>query len=216
MKKLFGQINNWYHALPDKKKYVEFISAALTIPMLLTVILINLNNIKNQSKPTTANTTSTTATPIQIVITGSPGTNQPEPSTPQITSLPTTIPSPTLTLAPTPSTTACLQEIGPIEILSPQEGEIIATDKVCINVSTDSKYCPLVWSYQIDSDTWSDFSNNNICLYNLSNGPKKLQIRFKNPTTSKTLTLGRNFIYQNPNITSTPTLTPTISLTPTP
>ncbi len=212
MKKLLNKISNWYHALPDKKKYVEFISAALTIPMLLTVILINLNNIKNQSKTTTTVTPTQTTTPIQIVITGIPTENKPE------TPITKTIPSPTITPSPTstPSTATCIQEIGPIEILSPQESEIITTDKVCINVSLDSKYCPLVWSYQLDNDTWSDFSNNNICLYNLSNGKKQLQIKFKNVTTNKTLTLERNFTYQNSNITPTPTTTPTVTSTPTP
>ena len=210
MKKLFNKISNWYHALPDKKKYVEFISAALTIPMLLTVILINLNNIKNQSKTTTTATPTQTTTPIQIVITGIPTENKPE------TSITKTIPSPTITPSPTSTPATCIQEIGPIEILSPQESEIITTEKVCINVSLDSKYCPLVWSYQLDNDTWSDFSNNNICLYNLSNGKKQLQIKFKNTTTNKTLTLERNFTYQNSNVTPTPTITPTVSSTPTP
>lgn len=218
MKKIFNKIKNWYQNLTDKKKYFEIISAFLTIPMLITVIIVNTNNIKNQKK--IQNATATTATPIQVIITGSQTKeNQPTSSQPIIpTSTPklTTTPTPTSTPTPTPTvSTSCIQEIGPIEIISPQEGEIITADQVCLNVSTNPKYCPLVWSYNLDNSNWSKFNNNDICLYNLTNGPKQLQIQFKNTFTNKTVTLVRNFNYQKTS-SVTPTTTPINSPTPTP
>ena len=213
MKPIFNQIKTWYHNLPDKKKYLELISAALTVPMLLTVIIINLNNINGQkTAKTESDHPSITDTPIQVVITQTTpeeklltSANQPSPTT-------TTTPTPTLT--PSPTTTSCLPEIGPIEIISPREDEIITGDSLCLNISTSSQYCPLVCSYKINDDSWSDFNNNNICLYNLSRGSKQLQVKFKNPATNQTVTLQRNFIYQNSS--ATPTTTPTSTNTPTP
>lgn len=217
MKQFFHRLTNWYQNLPDKKKYLELFSAALTVPMLLTVIIINLNNIKGQ-KNTISSETPPTSTPIQIVITGSPSQeNSPPtlikdpPSTPTINP---TITAAATTITPSPTTPSCLQEIGPIEILSPQEGEIITTDQVCLNISTNSKYCPLVWSYKLDNGSWSEFNSNDICLYNLDNGSKQLQVQFKNTSISKTVTLARNFTYQKASAI-TPTLTPTNSPTPT-
>lgn len=215
MKQFFNRLKNWYQNLPDKKKYLELFSAALTIPMLLTVIIINLNNINGQKKTSTAETSSTTTTPIQIIITGSPEQdNKTPPPTKNSSLTPTVTPTSTATPTPSPTSTSCIQEIGPIEILSPQEGEIITTDQVCLNISTSSKYCPLVWSYKLDSGSWSEFNSNDICLYNLDNGSKQLQIQFKNISTNKTITLARNFTYQQASNT-TPTVTPTNSPTPT-
>ncbi|NCU31976.1 MAG: hypothetical protein EOM23_03350 [Candidatus Moranbacteria bacterium] len=216
MKNIFTRIKNWYQNLPDKKKYIELISAALTVPMLLTVIIINLNNIKNQNQTTTTDTSSST-TPIQIVITGTQDQENKNPP-PTEKSSPTATGSitPTSTPTSTPTPTSCINEIGPIEILSPQEGEIISTSNVCLNISTDSKYCQLVWSYKLDDDDWSEFNSNDICFYNLDSGSKQLQIKFKNTSTGNTVTLVRNFTYQNPSITSTPTVTLTNSPTPTP
>ena len=90
MKNLLLKIKNWYTKLPDKKRHFELISAILTIPMMLTVILVNFNNIESQKQKT--NNIDTTK-PIQIIITGA---NSSYPS-------PTSIPTPTPTLIPTPT-----------------------------------------------------------------------------------------------------------------
>lgn len=214
MKKKLAKIKNWFHSLVDRKKYLEIVSAFLTIPMLITVIIVNTNNIKNQKNRQTPDSGTT---PIQVIITGNP---QEDTISPKQETLPLDRVTPTAppTSTPTPTSVSCLQEIGPIDINSPQEGEIITTNNVCLNISTSSKYCPLVWSYKLNDDNWSDFSHNNICFYNLSNGQKQLQIKFKNPTTGQTVTIARNFTYQvnstSPNPTSTPT--PTLTTTPTP
>jgi len=195
IKKIFKRIQKYYVVLPDKKRYFELFAAILSVPMILTVILVNMNTI-NKSKETS--TPTPTSTPIQIVVenpaSSSNNTNPPK-------------------IEVTPTNTECKKDIGEIEILSPQEGEIITTDNVCINISTDSKYCPIAWSYKLDDSSWSNYNNNNICLYDLTAGKKNLQIKIKSTVVDKTITLERNFTYQNSSI---PTITPTNTPTPTP
>lgn len=194
MKNFIEKIRNWYHNLPEKKKYIEFITALLSVPVMLTIIILNLNSL-NQSKKQSTNTNQTT--PIQIVITEkTPSQGSPVPTQ---TITPTVIPSPTLTL------TECKKEIGPVEILSPQEGEVIAKDAVCIKLSTKSEYCPVVWSYQVNNGNWSDFTDKGICLYNLTNGEKQLQIKIKSTVSDDEITLKRNFTYTGSTFTPTAT-----------
>lgn len=190
MKNILQKIKQWYRGLHGKKKHIELMTAALSVPMMLTVILVNMNNIKAQKEK--VETATPTAAPIQVII------DNPSAST-------------TATIKTSPTKTECIKEIGPIEILSPQEGEIITTDNVCINISTDKKYCPVVWSYKLDTGTWSDFNNNDICLYNLTPGKKQLQIKIKSTIVDKSITLQRNFIYQT---TITPTATPSATTSP--
>lgn len=199
MKNLIQKIKKWYIAIPNKKRLIEIITGSLSIPMMLTVILVNFNNIKNQKTKTE---TSNAITPIQVIIDNPSNKNTATNST-----------SPILKTTIIPTKTECKKEIGPIEILSPQEGEIITTDNVCINISTDNKYCPVTWSYKIGNDNWSNFNNNDICLYNLNPGKKQLQIKIKSTIIDKTITLERNFIYQS---STTPTITPTTPVTATP
>jgi hypothetical protein len=204
MKKLFLKIKNWYTKLPDKKRHFELVSAILTIPMMLTVILVNLNNIKSQKN--VATTSTNTTTPIQVVI------DNPNSSTATASTITPTV---TATKSATPSKSDCKKDIGPIEILSPQEGEVITTNNVCINISTDNNYCPVTWSYQLGSDSdWSDYNNNNICLYNLTPGKNQLNIKVKSTVVDKTITLQRNFIYQTASATPTTTATASATITP--
>lgn len=194
IQKFFKRIQKWYVTLPDKKRYFELLTAVLSIPMILTVILVNMNTI-NKSKE--SSTPTPTSAPIQIVV-ENPASGSSNINPPKINTTPT----------PTPTKTECKKDIGEIEILSPQEGEIITSDNVCINISTDSKYCPITWSYKLDNGNWSDYNNNDICLYNLTAGKKDLQIKIKSTVVDKTITLERNFTYQN-STTPTPTTTPT-------
>jgi hypothetical protein len=198
MKKIIQNIKKWYCGLSDKKRHIELITAALSIPMMVTVILVNLNNIKSQKEQSTITPTST---PIQVVI-----------DNPNQTATTSTGASKTATASPTiiPTKTECKKDIGPIQIISPQEGEIITTDNVCINISTDKNYCPVLWSYKLGTDDWSDFNNNDICLYNLTTGQKQLQIKIKSTVVDKTITLVRNFVYQ---ISTTPIASPSATTT---
>ncbi|MDD3002641.1 MAG: hypothetical protein PHS06_02100 [Candidatus Shapirobacteria bacterium] len=194
IQKFFKRIQKWYVTLPDKKRYFELLTAILSIPMILTVILVNMSTI-NKSKE--SSTPTPTTAPIQVVV-ENPTSGSGNINPPKINITPT----------PTPTKVECKKEIGEIEILSPQEGEIITSSDLCINISTNNNYCPVVWSYKLDNDNWSEFSNNNICLYNLTSGKKTLQVKIKSTVVDKTITLQRNFTYQNSALT-TPTTTPT-------
>lgn len=187
--------------MPDKKKHLELMGALLSVPMMVTVILVNLNNIKSQKANNAP--AENAVTPIQVVI-----------SSPQEATNSQVIASTTKIVAttPTPTKTECKKEIGPVEILSPLDGEIITSDLINIDISTDSKYCPVTWSYRLGSDNWSDFSNKNISLYNLSPGKKQLQVKIKSAAGDKIVTLERNFIYKSSEtVTITPTSSPTAS-----
>lgn len=207
IEKIIQKIKKWYSTLPDKKKYFELITAVLSVPMIVTVIIVNVNSI-NKSKQT-APTTATTA-PIQVVVeapaSDSGNMNPPDNKQPK-TSI-----TPTLTPTITPTSASCKQGVGTVSISSPQEDEVVTSDNVCIIISTDSDYCGVTWSYKLDNGDWSDYSNQNICLYNLPTGQKSLQVKIKSDVVDKTVTLARNFIYKT---TSTPTTTIAPTATPT-
>lgn len=98
----------WFKKQPDKKRLIEFLTALLSVPVMITVILINLNNL-NQNKQNTTKEPQTT--PIQIVITGGIPQNRPDmrpndtnnatPTPNIIIATPTPGPSNTPTPAPT-------------------------------------------------------------------------------------------------------------------
>lgn len=112
----------WYKKLPEKKIYLEFLSALLTVPVLITVILLNIINLKKNAQPTvTSDVLSPTTVPTSAQATSqSPNpeitvkvvyitpiiepTNTISPS-PTSTPLPTDTPSPTPTIAPTSTPT---------------------------------------------------------------------------------------------------------------
>lgn len=183
LRNLKEKIKNWYRGLPDKKKYIELVTAILSVPVLITVILLNLGNLsKNKDtekfSPTPAKKEEA-VTPIQIEI----KTNESTPSS----GLPVT-------------STDCKKEVGPIEIVSPEEGQRITSDPVCLDLSyKKGEYCAYVWSYRINGGSWSDYTDKNICLYNLSSGDKKLEVRVKSIASGDEVILKRNFIYENPN-----------------
>jgi len=187
----------WYRKLPEKKKYVEFITTLLSVPVMVTVIIINLNNL-NQNKNQNASKTSSTASPIQVVITGNEK-NQPSG---HLSPPPGNISQITVSPSATPTVSQCKKQIGPVDILTPQEGEIITKDNVCIDISTKSEYCPVLWAYQLNGGDWSNFTDKDICLYNLTPGKKELQIKIKSSVSDEIVTIKREFVYQN--LTSSP------------
>ena len=191
------KIRSWYRGLPDKKKYVEFITAVLTVPVLLTVLISNLSNInsnkKNDLTPTPVPTKEVTITEKinQVSIT------------------------PTITLIPSPSVNPeCKKEVGPIRITSPVEGQLVNSNPVCILISYQvGEYCSVIYSYRIDEGDWSDYTDKTICLHNLSVGPKTLELRVKSSQSDDEITLLRNFYYKSKEI---PTSAPTSTIAPTP
>lgn len=196
---MFDNIRAWYHQLPDKKKYVEFVSAILSVPVLVTVILINLNNLtqKNAAKqadqiPSPAITKIVeTLQPINIMQ-----------SQPAVSS------SPSATPAPTGTPAECLKQVGPVTIVNPHENEVVTSGSVCIKLDyQQGNYCGIVWSYSLDSSAWSDYSNSTMCLYNLATGGHVLQVRVKSAVAENQVILQRTFTYG----AAAPSLSPTQS-----
>lgn len=172
----------------ERKHYVEFVTAALSIPVLLTVILVNLNNLK-QTKNTTPTPTPQTR---EIIIRDNLGNTK--------TVQPTDIP-------------ICKKEIGPISISYPKEGETVTDNPVNFIIKYDNEnYCSIVWSYRINGGSWSEYSSNSPSVYNLPNGNVKFELRLQSTASSNQDQLERNFTYSGSSVTSIPTQT--VSPTP--
>ncbi len=188
MKQVIKKFRDWYHNLPEKKKYVEFISALLTIPVLMTVILINFGSLaeRNKSKQPLPTTTPTqTVIPIQII--------KEEKLIPI-----TTIPAQSTQLNPTSS--VCNKNIPPIEIVSPQENEVVMKDSVCVNLRYDKEpYCAIVWSQSINGGSWTDFSDKAYCFLNLTKGPYTIDVKVKSIVTGEETNIRRSFIFDGPS-----------------
>jgi len=160
-----------YRGIPNKKPYVEFLTALLSIPVLLTVVLLNLNTLSNKENK------SENKSQEKVFIT-LPGGGSVE--------------------AP------CKEEIGPIEISSPQEGETVLDNPVFVDIIyRQGEYCSVVWSYRINGGKWSDYSDNSIALYNPPSGNIRFELRVKSVVSNENKTLKRNFIYKGKSIVPT-------------
>ena len=205
---MFGFVNkirNWFIKLPDKKRYFELITAFLSIPVLLSVIFVNYFSIQERQKDKDS-----TPSPTPAVITIIERRETPSEE------------KPTLKLTPSPSRSQCEPEIGPIEITSPKENETLSDNPLCVNIvrkNPDNKYCAVVWSQRINNSTWSDFTDREICIYNMDSGKKTLELKVKSIVTGAEKTLIRVFNYENTMQIATPTLTntptPTVMISPT-
>jgi hypothetical protein len=196
---MFDKIKHWWTVLPDKKKYIEFFTALLTVPVLLTVLISNINSLKTNQKTAIA----PTPTPGQI-------------TPPVITIIqkenPTSTPTPTPNVTPTPG--QCNSAVGPVNITSPADNEVVNTNPVCINISyNQGNYCAVVWSYRINGGSWSDFTDKSICLYNLPPGTENLELQVKSVASSNEVLLNRTFTVSGTAATPTPTQTQSQSAT---
>lgn len=174
-----------------KKPYIEFFTALLTVPVLLTVIFLNVNNIRGNSNkaPDTKKDENQT-----IVITQAPGESIKEKEV-------------------IVTKEACEPGIGDVDISSPTEGENVSENPVFVDIDYDANgYCNIVWSYRINGGEWSSFDDRSISLYNLENGNIKLDLRVKSVVNSDQESLSRNFTYSGTeNITPSTTVTPTLT-----
>jgi hypothetical protein len=196
MEKFKQKLNNIKHGLKEfhtKKPQLEFFTALLTIPVLLTVIILNLNNLKgnNSNKDSENNQT--------IVIT--------QPDNPDTTDK-----------KPEVTNEACKEGIGEVTILNPEENETVSDNPVNVDIKYDpGDYCNSVWSYRVNGGGWSNYDDRSIALYDLPNGSVKLELRVKGLVGSDEETLVRNFIYNGAKTTvaPSPTISPVISPAPT-
>lgn len=179
------KVKKWYRKLPDKKRYLEFITAFLTIPVLLTVLLSNVANLQNQKK------VEPTPTPLTTPMINTPS--------------PTTRVTPT---DPTPTTTPsaqCTPGIGPIEIVYPEENSTVSNDPVCLDIPRQGgNYCSVVWSYRINGSNWSNYTDREVCMYGLTPGTKQLDLRVKSIVSGEEKILRRTFTVAGSVATPTP------------
>lgn len=174
-----------YRKIPDKKPYIEFVTAMLSIPVLLTVILLNLNTLTG-TKDQEAKGAS--ITPQTIVVTAPNESNQQQVVTQQ---------------------KECTPEIGPVEIVSPEEDEEISDNPLSVTINYDQgNYCSVVWAYRINGGAWSDYDDKSIALYNPPSGTINFELKVKSVVGADSTTLTRTFIYKGTEIIQT---TPTAS-----
>ena len=187
---LVKRIKKWYRTLPDKKRYAEFATALLSIPVLISVLLLNYNNLSSQKKDQAP--APTEKPPIVITVTA------PRDGGDQQVPVATSIPAP-----------VCKKSIGPVSISYPKQNQTVSDVPLCISVSyTVGEYCSAVWSYRINDDAWSDYTDKDICIYNMTSGDKKLQLRVKSVASDDEEMLERMFRYESKNSGNQPQGTP--------
>ena len=167
-----------------KKIHLDYIAGLLSIPVLITAIMINWGNLSKNVQPA-AKTTSPSP---QVIV----------------------VPQNTNSASNTePTSTSCKKGVGPIAITSPQEGDSVSDNPVCVTIDySDPSYCGVVWSYRINGGSWSDFNNTSPCLYNLPSGNVHVDLRVNSTSSTDQRTLSRNFTYTGSNnSSSTPTPT---------
>ena len=177
--------------LIEKKQHLEFIASLLTIPFLISVLILNYNSIKNLNK---ANVTPTPA-PY-----GATGRHAGFFSAPIGTSSLKATQDPAATSAP------CVKGLGSVSITSPSEGDAVNSNPVEVDISyDDSTHCGAAWSYRINGGDWSGYDDRSVALYNLPQGNIKFELRVKSIAGSDTTSLTRNFVYNGSSSSIIPT-----------
>lgn len=194
MRQVGQKVKKTLQWLPAIKPHLDLLAGILTIPVLLTVIILNFSNLSKENKSTESTPAAKNSTqPVTVV--------QIHP-----------------TSAPSVSTSSCQPAIGPLSITYPAEGQSVTNNPLCITIDYQSEgYCAVVWAYKINNGPLSDYSNNSVCLYNMTAGKVSFELDVKSLVSSQTKTYTRNFTYQpsgTPTPTTTPTPTPTLTPTP--
>ena len=144
-----------FKKLPERKQYVEFFTALLTVPVLLTVIILNVTNLRADKETDEA----AKGDPVQRIIITQPGGG---------------------TTAPQTTDGPCIEEIGPIAITSPEEDDTVSENPVQVSIRYDrDDYCAVVWSYRVNGGRWSDYDDNSIALFNPPRGEIKFELRVR-------------------------------------
>lgn len=114
MEPYIAKLRQLFQDLPDKKRYFELLTAVLSVPVLITVIILNLNSLKNQKA---SQQPSPTLPPTVITIV-QPTQSFPSPTptpTPGVTVTPTPTATPTPTNTPTPTPTPAASSSGTLQ-----------------------------------------------------------------------------------------------------
>lgn len=188
--------------IPEKKTYIEFFTALLSVPVLITVIMLNVNNLKNTNKSTTPPPQKEEKIYIPVAATQNTGKNPTSQS----------INTPTQAISTTSANEACKPEIGPVSITSPAEGDTVTDNPAPIIITYKTgEYCAVVWSYRLNDGSWSAYDDKSIALYNLPQGKIKIDVKIKSIVTGDEKILTRNFTYNGTTSASIPTVSPDIS-----
>ncbi|MBP6913666.1 MAG: hypothetical protein KBC00_03585 [Candidatus Levybacteria bacterium] len=199
MSKKITKILRSLQKAPERKHYLEFITAALSIPVLLTVILINLNSLNSSKKDVKENQSQ--PTPQTVIIQEKVGDTGKDSSESSVTI--------------TPTTSACKKTIGPVSISYPKEGARITDNPVNFIIKYDDlSYCSVVWSYRINGGSWSEYSSNSPSIYNLPNGDITFELRIQSTVSQDQDQIERKFTYQGTLISPSPIVTPTVVTSP--
>lgn len=180
-KKAYTKFLNDFRKLPERKQYIEFFTAILTVPVLLTVIILNVSSLRDKNKDKEPQPT---PPPVREIVITQPGEQQ--------------TPNTSATAAP------CVEEIGPIAIDNPSENEAVTDNPVQVSINyKKGNFCAVVWSYRINGGRWSDYDDNSVALYNLPQGNVKFDLRVKSVVTGEEKSLTRNFTYRGTNTVPT-------------
>lgn len=194
---MLENIKKWYRALPDKKRYIEFITALLTIPVLVTVLISNVGRIQEDKKPKETSPSPASNEKI-IIITQKEDKEKPEEPTP----------TSSVSLTPTQTPKECKKEVGPVKITNPEEEQVVDKEPVCVDINyTIGDYCAVAWSHKLDNNNWSDYSSSPFCFSNLSPGKHELDLRIQSVVSKDELILERTFYYKTKEV-PTPTTYP--------
>lgn len=174
--------------LLKNKPYIEFLTAFLSIPVMITVMLLNFNSLKNLN--TTPTPTPLSGAGAQTGFFAEPiGTDDPEEPTPD-------------GVTPEP----CVRGLGPVIITSPDENDVVTENPVTVDIAyDDAHYCAAAWSYRINGGSWSGYDDRSVALYNLPQGPIKFELRVKSIVGDETRTVTRNFTYKGSGTILIPT-----------
>jgi hypothetical protein len=173
------KFKDWVKKAPDRKIYIEVITALLTVPVMITVLVTNLNNLSDMKKEK-ADAAQPAPTAQEIIIKEIPAGQSAQ----------TTITERTISIPP------CKKEIGPVSISYPTQGATVTENPVNVIISyDDTEYCSAVWSYRINDGAWSEYSSNSISLFEMSAGNKKLELRVQSTVSKDQEVLTREFNY---------------------
>ncbi|MCL5432542.1 MAG: hypothetical protein M1524_00295 [Patescibacteria group bacterium] len=195
MNGFFDRVKRFYRGIPNKKPYIEVLTALLTVPVLLTVIILNINSLQSRSeKPSIA--------------TQVPEKKNSSDTQPVIKVVETVVSSPSA------SPEVCKKQIPEISISYPKEGDKISENPVQFAIGYEKEnYCEIVWSYRINKGKWSDYDDKSISVFNLPSGDIEFELRVKGIATDEEKILTRKFIYEG-GLTITPTISQDPQATP--
>lgn len=170
--------------IPERKRYIDFIAALFAIPVMATVLLINIGNLQNEKKD---DPEASQPTQESVVIQPSNNNEAQDTEGSQQEDI-------------LQNNESCIKKVGPISIKYPAEGQTLYSNPVNILIDYDAtEYCSVVWSYKINNTEWSEYTSNSISLFNPPQGNIQLELRVQSTASNDQTQLERNFEYKGPS-----------------